>query len=315
MTKPDICLLAVHSSQPPSLARRASLCNVAIKAEGPDSHSRTVLTRRNEGTVERRDGRQFTVPVSVFSAADQEYPSAANPAIWYAGKSPNHSENRIGPRTPDTQRSEDRPKMFTRERLFIVAQTVGSLLLVAACTKAASPDASPRPPQAETEEGRQAAVPGKLIFYDGFEYEVQRDERNARPAFISQGKWSGVKSENATGRGLGYLYTAIASRATRAISRPEFQAGVGDRSPAEDVHNQTDFYLQYGGPRDKADAFRRTSGSSSGSIRTTMMTPRTRKISSADSAVASNSSIRVSMAATPRIPPGCSRWAGQATWS
>jgi len=94
--------------------------------------------------------------------------------------------------------------MFMRESLFIVGQTVGSLLLLAACSKAASPDASPSPPKAEPGEGSQAVAPGKLLFFDGFEYDVPRDERNARPAFFTAGKWSGVKSENATGKGLGY---------------------------------------------------------------------------------------------------------------
>ena len=97
--------------------------------------------------------------------------------------------------------------MFRRESLFIVWQTVGSLLLAAACSMAASPLASPGPAKAERKEGPQTVAPGKLIFYDGFEYDVPRNERNARPAFITDGKWSGVKSENATGKGLGYLYT------------------------------------------------------------------------------------------------------------
>lgn len=60
--------------------------------------------------------------------------------------------------------------MFMRESLFIVGQTVGSLLLAAACSKAAPPDAEPRPPKSERTEGPRAVAPGKLIFYDGFVY-------------------------------------------------------------------------------------------------------------------------------------------------
>ena len=205
--------------------------------------------------------------------------------------------------------------MLMAESLFLVGRTVGSLLLIAACSTAAAPDAAEPPPQAGRNGGPQAVVPGKLIFHDGFEYDVPRNDRNARPAFITEGNWSGVKSENATGKGLGYLYTThripgyagpFPGRNSRRVLAIEARS--------KTLNNQTDFYLQYGAPRDrKRTRFRRTSGSSSGSIRTTTMTPKTRKISSADSTLASSSSIRASMPDTPRIPHGCSRWAGPAT--
>jgi hypothetical protein len=99
---------------------------------------------------------------------------------------------------------------------------------------------------------QDVAVPPGLIFFDGFEYEVQRDQRNERPAFISQGKWSGVKSENSRGRGaLGYLYTVdripgyqgrFPGRNSNRVLAMEGRQGT--------FKNQTDFYLQYGGNRD-----------------------------------------------------------------
>lgn len=145
--------------------------------------------------------------------------------------------------------------MFMRDSLFIVAQTVGSLLLAAACSEAAPLDASASAPKAEGKEGPQAVAPGKLIFCDGFEYDVPRNDRHARPAFITEGKWSGVKSENATGKGLGYLYT------TNRI--PGYQGPFPGRNSQrvlaiearpKTFNNQTDFYLQYGGGRDDEDA-------------------------------------------------------------
>jgi hypothetical protein len=131
--------------------------------------------------------------------------------------------------------------MFTRESLFIVAQTMGSLLLSAACSKAASPDASPRPPKADPQEVPHVVAPGKLLFFDGFEYDVPRNERNARPAFITAGKWSGAKSENATGKGLGYRkYEAwLSPLGGRPVKVAEWMDGVTPdfswRIPAERV--------------------------------------------------------------------------------
>ncbi len=91
---------------------------------------------------------------------------------------------------------------------------------------------------------------GKLLFYDAFEYEVKRDEVNPRPAFITEGKWSAVKSINSVGRGGGYLYTVeripgfkgkFPGRDSKRVLAIEGRSGT--------FKTQTDFYLQYGDPK------------------------------------------------------------------
>ena len=62
-----------------------------------------------------------------------------------------------------------------------------------------------REAKAEPAKSAEAATAEKPIFQDGFEYEVKRDEVVKEPAFITQGKWSGIKSQNSAGRGAGYL--------------------------------------------------------------------------------------------------------------
>jgi hypothetical protein len=145
--------------------------------------------------------------------------------------------------------------MLRRGSPFIVAQAVGFLLLAAACSKAASLDAAPSRPEAETKDGRQAAAPGKLLFFDGFEYDVPRDEQNARPAFVTAGKWSGVKSENATGKGLGYLYTTNRIPGCNGpFPGRNSQRVLAIEARPKTFNNQTDFYLQYSGVRGEGDA-------------------------------------------------------------
>ena len=105
--------------------------------------------------------------------------------------------------------------------------------------------------KAETAEVRAAPGPGELIFFDGFEYEVNRDELNAKPSFITVGKWSGVKSQNAMGKGLGYLYTTnrIPGYTGPFPGRSSKRVLAIEGRP-KTFNNQTDFYLQFGNPRD-----------------------------------------------------------------
>ncbi len=135
--------------------------------------------------------------------------------------------------------------------------------LVGAGTVGVAEDTSPAA-QAESNQAQakgassreaQASPAGKLLFFDGFEYEVKRDEVNPRPAFITQGKWSGVKSINSgrTGAG-GYLYTVdripgykgkFPGRNSRRVLAIEGRPGT--------LKTQTDFYLAYGDPQGPAN--------------------------------------------------------------
>lgn len=110
-------------------------------------------------------------------------------------------------------------------------------------------------PDTQAAAGPGASEPGKLLFFDGFEYQVPRDEINERPAFITQGKWSAVKSINAgRSRAGGYLYTVdripgyqgrFPGRDSRRVLAIEGRSGT--------FKTQTDFYLRYGDPEGPAD--------------------------------------------------------------
>ncbi|MBC8868683.1 MAG: hypothetical protein H8E44_04670 [Planctomycetes bacterium] len=128
--------------------------------------------------------------------------------------------------------------MSVRKSVLVAVSTAGILHLVTFYSEAISAEVAP--PQ--------------LIFYDGFEYEVKRDERNERPAFISQGKWSGVKSQNSRGKGLGYLYTVdrIPGYAGPFPGRNSKRV-LAIEARSKTFNNQTDFYLQYGNGRGPAD--------------------------------------------------------------
>jgi len=128
--------------------------------------------------------------------------------------------------------------MSVRKSVLVAVSTAGILHLVASYSEAISAEVAP--PQ--------------LIFCDGFEYEVKRDERNERPTFITQGKWSGVKSQNSRGKGLGYLYTVdrIPGYAGPFPGRNSKRV-LAIEARSKTFHNQTDFYLQYGNGRGPAD--------------------------------------------------------------
>lgn len=95
--------------------------------------------------------------------------------------------------------------------------------------------------------GGSGYVPGDVLFFDDFEYDVARDGTNAHELFPAEGGWSWAKSINGTGSHNGYLYT------TDTI--PGFTGappGIGgsrvlvmEALPAT-FQGQTDFYLQYG---------------------------------------------------------------------
>jgi len=113
------------------------------------------------------------------------------------------------------------------------------------CVGAAWVTAQERAPaEAATAE---PAAGGRLIFYDGFEYEVKRDERNAKPAFITEGKWSVVKSQNQRGKGLGYLYTVERIPGyTGVFPGRNSKRVLAIEARSKTFKSQTDFYLQYG---------------------------------------------------------------------
>ncbi len=94
----------------------------------------------------------------------------------------------------------------------------------------------------------------KLLFYDRFEYEVKRDEVNRQPAFITERKWSGVKSINTGRNAAGYLYTVdripgyrgkFPGRNSKRVLAIEGRSGT--------FKTQTDFWLRYGDPEGPAD--------------------------------------------------------------
>jgi len=123
-----------------------------------------------------------------------------------------------------------------------------SLMIVLCFT----PCGSSEEPEAKVTE--EDAGPPALIFYDGFEYEVKRDERDEKPAFISQNRWSGVKSQNSRGKGLGYLYTVDRIPGyTGVFPGRNSKRVLAIEARSKTFHNQTDFYLQYGNHQSPPD--------------------------------------------------------------
>jgi hypothetical protein len=105
----------------------------------------------------------------------------------------------------------------------------------------------PNPPTDLSVEGGTSVPtqPGRSLFFDDFEYDVNRSLSTARSIFMANG-WSHVKAENSTeNAGSGYLYTLNNStRGSRVLvmeSVPSMNPPPGDFP-----HTQTDYYLQYG---------------------------------------------------------------------
>lgn len=91
--------------------------------------------------------------------------------------------------------------------------------------------------------------PDSLLHFDDFEYQVNRNEINPQPAFITRGKWSSVKAINTGRNAAGYLYTVdripgysgnFPGQNSRYVLAIEALPGT--------FQTQTDLYLQYGNP-------------------------------------------------------------------
>jgi len=144
--------------------------------------------------------------------------------------------------------------MLARRGLVFTMGTAGLLLWAAVGAGAASPEPAKGGPNVPPANAQKAIGPPVLIFCDHFEYEVKRDEVNPMPAFITEGKWSGVKSQNATGQGLGYLYTADRIPGCKgAFPGRDSKRVLAIEARSKTFNNQTDFYLQYGHARGPAD--------------------------------------------------------------
>ncbi|MDY6949729.1 MAG: hypothetical protein SXG53_28970 [Pseudomonadota bacterium] len=105
----------------------------------------------------------------------------------------------------------------------------------------------PNPPTDLSVEGGSSVPtqPGRTLFFDNFEYDVNRSLTNGRSIFMSHG-WSHAKSENSTeSSGSGYLYTL--NNSTRGSRVLVMESVPSMNPPPGDFPNQqTDYYLQYG---------------------------------------------------------------------
>ena len=90
---------------------------------------------------------------------------------------------------------------------------------------------------------------GKLVFYDGFEYKVNKSKDSDR-TFKKHG-WSKVKAVNISGRHAGYLYTVDKIPGYKGPF-PGKNSGrvLAIQNASATFGSQSDFYLQYGNPRD-----------------------------------------------------------------
>ncbi|GIX04881.1 MAG: hypothetical protein KatS3mg114_0750 [Planctomycetaceae bacterium] len=148
--------------------------------------------------------------------------------------------------------------------------TAGILMFVMFLVGSSAVEPSSRPSGKETSgqagsiadrviDADAGAPAGKLIFRDNFEYEVQRDEVNPQPAFLTIGKWSGIKAINA-GRNTagGYLYTVdrIPGYSGAFPGHDSKRVLVIEGRPGS-TQTQTDFWLRFGdaaGPPDQVPA-------------------------------------------------------------
>ena len=105
----------------------------------------------------------------------------------------------------------------------------------------------PNPPTDLSVEGGTSVPtqPGRSLFFDDFEYDVNRSLNTGRSIFMANG-WSHAKAENTTeNSGSGFLYTL--SNSTRG-SRVLVMESVPSMNPppGDFPYTQTDYYLQYG---------------------------------------------------------------------
>ena len=99
-----------------------------------------------------------------------------------------------------------------------------------------------------------ANVPGDVLFFDDFEYTVERDTGGGE-AFLTEGGWGHFKDMRVSNPGAGgYLYTVTAidgfsgafpgATSSRVLC---LESRAGTEAPEVNPgHTQTDFYLQYG---------------------------------------------------------------------
>lgn len=128
------------------------------------------------------------------------------------------------------------------------------VLLAAEYVRAGAPSRGQDEPKAGPQKAQDEMLPSGLIFYDRFEYEVKRDELNPKPAFITEGKWSGVKSQNSSGRGCGWLYTTDRIPGYKGqFPGRDSKRVLGIEARPQTFKTQTDFYLQFGDPRGPAN--------------------------------------------------------------
>ena len=86
----------------------------------------------------------------------------------------------------------------------------------------------------------------EAIFFDNFEYDVQRDNPDGRKLFIAKG-WSHAKAVNLTGSHAGYLYTVDRIPGFKGLfPGKESKYVLAVEGKPTTFNAQTDFYLQYG---------------------------------------------------------------------
>jgi len=145
--------------------------------------------------------------------------------------------------------------MLTRRGFVFTMGTAGLRLWAAVGAGAVAPEPAKGGPNAPPANAQKAIGSPGLIFCDHFEYEVKRDELNPRPAFITEGKWSWLKSENAGARGArGYLYTVDRIPGYKGtFPGKDSKRVLAIEARPKTFNYQTDFYLQYGHERGPAN--------------------------------------------------------------
>lgn len=96
-------------------------------------------------------------------------------------------------------------------------------------------------------DNTSAIVPDGVLFYDDFDYVVNRDSANASDLFSTNGGWRWAKTQQDYGSGNGYLYTvdSIPGYTGDFPGRNSTRVLLMEARPAT-FGAQTDFYLQYG---------------------------------------------------------------------
>jgi hypothetical protein len=143
--------------------------------------------------------------------------------------------------------------------LGLPAALIAASLLLAACSgsditasgyTAPTPTPTPTPVPAPAPAPNPPATvpnPADLVFFDNFEYAVDRQDTNAGALFLQHGLWSGYKTEQSNSGANGFLYTATSIPGYSGA----FPGGASSRVLVMEALPssqgfQTDFYLQYG---------------------------------------------------------------------